>query len=363
MAVSKGLTPESGAVTVRTEVQDFRVEALTDELEFPWGFAFLPDGRLLVTEKPGRLRYFDTETRQSVMISGVPAVAYKGQGGLLDVAVHPDFASNGWIYLSAAVEVGEEQRTTRVWRFHLEGEQLRDQRLIFEARPAQDTSKHYGGALLFDNDGYLFITMGERGKRNLAQDLGASMGKVMRYHDDGRIPADNPFVDTPGALPEIYSRGHRNPQGITIDRASGRVWTVEHGPQGGDEINLLRPGANYGWPVITYGEEYGGGKIGEGTHKEGMEQPLHYYLPSIATGGIVWYDGAALPGWRGSFFVAGLRSFSISRVYPQGDGMADERLLEDFGFRARNLAQGPDGLLYLLTENGGIVRLGPAQPR
>lgn len=360
MAVEKGLAADEGPVTVSSNRQDFVIEALTDELEFPWGFAFLPDGRMLVTEKPGRLRYFDPESRASTPIAGVPPVFYRGQGGLLDVAVHPRFADTGWVYLSAAVELDGALRTTRVYRYRLDGDALREQTLIFEARPAVETHIHFGSALLFDDDGHLFITMGDRRQRHLAQDLGTHLGKVLRVREDGSAPADNPFVDAPGALPEIYSYGHRNPQGIAIDRASGRIWTAEHGPQGGDEINLLRPGVNYGWPVITYGEEYGGGSIGEGTHKPGMAQPVHYYVPSIATAGLGYYDGDALSGWRGNLFVAGLRSFSVSRVElrPAGEP-EEERLLEDFRFRARDIGQGPDGLLYLLSENGGILRLGP----
>lgn len=360
MSVKKGLVVEDGTVAVGSEAQDFTITALADDMEFPWGFDFLPDGRMLITEKTGQLRIFDPATGDKVMISNVPEVHYKGQGGLLDVLVHPDFEDNRWIYLSASVEVGDDAFTTRVQRFTLDSDRLKDAETIFEAEPAFSGSIHFGSAMLFDNDGYLFITMGDRRRRQLAQDLSVSMGKVMRLHDDGSIPDDNPFVDTPDARPEIYTYGHRNPQGITIDRATGRIWSVEHGPKGGDEINLLVPGNNYGWPIITYGEEYAGGKIGEGTEKEGLEQPVYYYVPSIATGGIAWYDAEAMPGWQGSLFVAGLRSFSVSRVSLDGDeAVAEERLLEDFSFRVRNLKQGPDGLLYVLTENGGLHRLGP----
>lgn len=360
MAVKKGLVVDDGAVVVGNQAQAFEIIALADNLEFPWGFDFLPDSRVLITEKPGRLRILDTASGQHVMLEGVPEVYHKGQGGLLDVLVHPEFADNGLIYLSAAVAIDAQNNTTRVLRYRLEGNTLVDETLIFEARPALSGSIHFGSALLFDNEGYLFITMGERKRRHNAQDLSVAQGKVFRLHDDGSVPKDNPFVNRPQALPGIYSYGHRNPQGITIDRASGRIWAVEHGPQGGDEINLLSPGANFGWPVITYGEEYGGGAIGEGTHKDGMQQPLHHYVPSIATGGVAWYNGAGLPGWNNSLFVAGLRSFSLSRVQLDGNAVvAEERLLEDFGFRIRNVKQGPDGLLYVLTENGGLHRLQP----
>lgn len=360
MAVKKGLTVDDGVVSIQDSIQPFEIRALTEELKFPWGFDFLPSGKLLVTEKAGKLLIFDINTQSSVMIEGLPTVYSKGQGGLLDVAVHPDFNKTGWIYLSAAVEVGEQKYTTRVIRYQLKNNQLSNATQIFEAQPAVGTNIHFGSAMLFDNDGYLFITMGERKQRFLSQDLGTSLGKVMRFHDDGSVPSDNPFIKTPGALPEIYSYGHRNPQGITIDRESGRIWVAEHGPQGGDEVNLLQAGANYGWPVITYGEEYGGGKIGEGTEKTGMAQPEYYYVPSIGTAGITWYDGDALPGWKGNLFVAGLRSFSVSRVKLRAEQAAEEqRLLEAFSFRARNIKQGPDGLLYVLSENGGILQIGP----
>lgn len=364
MALEKGLEVDEGTVAGQSARQNFRIQALTDELEFPWGMAFLPDGRLLVTEKPGRLRVLNPGTNSLTALAGVPEVFYRGQGGLLDVAVHPEFAENGWIYLSAAVPTSTTKSTTRVWRFRLEGNELKEASTIFEARPAFESSTHFGSALLFDSAGHLYITMGDRKQRQLAQDLGTHMGKVLRVHEDGGIPADNPFVSTPGALPEIYSYGHRNPQGIAMDPASGRIWVAEHGPQGGDEINLLRAGTNYGWPVISYGEEYGGGKIGVGTRHPEMAQPEYYYVPSIATGGLAFYSGDALPGWRGSLFVAGLRSFSVSRVaLDTGGAPKEERLLEDFNFPARNLTQGPDGLLYLLTDNGGVLRIAPPAPQ
>lgn len=362
MAVEKGLDADEGTERVETTAQAFNITALTDELEFPWGFDFLPDGKMLITERPGRLVLLNPSNGDITPIKGVPAVYYKGQGGLLDVLVHPEFASNQWVYLSAAVEVGDALQTTRVVRYRLNADTLSDATMIFEATPAVKSNTHFGSALLFDNSGHLFITMGDRRQRHLAQDLGTSLGKVFRLHDDGGIPTDNPFVGTKGALPGIYSWGHRNPQGLAIDRKTGRIWALEHGPQGGDEINLLRPGVNFGWPVITYGEEYGGGAIGEGTEKPGMEQPIYYYVPSIGTAGLAYYDGDALPAWRGSLFAAGLRSFSVSRVTLEGDRATDEeRLLESYRFRARNLKQGPDGNLYLLTENGGIIKISPVE--
>lgn len=362
MAIKKGLRVDDGAVLVQSSAQDFLVTALLDDLAFPWGMAFLPDGKLLITEKPGKLRIFDPESRQSEMVSGVPTVYYHSQGGLLDVVAHPRFADTGWIYLSASVALDDANRTTRVYRYRLAQGRLSDEKLIFEAKPPGQAGIHFGCALLFDDAGYLYVTMGERGLRDYSQDLSSTLGKVLRFNDDGTIPRDNPFVGVAGADPAIYSYGHRNPQGIAIDRETDRIWVAEHGPQGGDEINLLQPGANYGWPVITYGEEYGGGKIGEGTHKPGMEQPLYYYVPSIATAGLAYYDGKALPGWKNSLFVAGLRSFSLSRVQLEGNAaVSEERLLEAFQFRLRDVVQGPEGYLYLLSENGGLLQLRPAE--
>jgi len=351
---------EDGAAAVGNQRQPFVFKALVDDLDSPWGFDFLPSGEILITQRPGGLWLFDPATATKEPVSGLPEVHHKGQGGLLDVLVHPDFQQNRWLYLSAAVRTDAELTTTRVWRFTLAGDTLTEQQLIFEAIPAAKANVHYGSALLMDDARHLFITMGDRRNRHLAQDLGTSLGKTLRYTDTGEIPADNPFLKNDKALPEIYSYGHRNPQGITRDPASGRIWIAEHGPQGGDEVNLLKAGANYGWPVITYGEEYGGGAIGEGTQKPGMQQPLHYYVPSIGTAGVAYYNGAALPGWQGDLLVAGLRSFSLSRLHFSGDEFEeDERLLESQRFRLRNLKQGPDELLYLLTENGGLLQVAP----
>ncbi len=368
MALTDGLSTEEGVQQVESQQQSFQIQALSNEFEFPWGMEFLPNGRLLITEKPGRLREFNFSTGDIASISGVPEVYFFSQGGLFDVVLHPQFEADHWVYLSYAAQLANGLRTTRVQRFELVDQQLLNAKTIFEAKPAWDTTIHFGGALMFGNDGYLYITMGDRKQRDLAQDLSTHMGKILRYRADGGIPDDNPFVNTAGALPEIFSYGHRNPQGLTIDRNNDEMWAVEHGPQGGDEINTLIAGANYGWPVISHGEEYGGGKIGEGTHKVGMEQAIHYYIPSIATGGVSYYGGSALPGWKNSLFVAGLRSFSVSRIALSNIGqpgesrtaIEEERLLEDMTFRVRALSSGPNELLYMLTENGGLIQISPA---
>ncbi len=348
------------AIRIDTIAQDFEVHTIMTGLETPWGMDFLPDGRLLITEREGYLTRLDPKTGASAEISGVPEPHVYGQGGLLDVAVHPDFANNNYVYLAYSYRTRDRTYTTRLSRGQLHGNRLSQVEHLFEARPAFTTVIHFGAALLFDNDGYLRMTMGDRHKRHLAQDLTTHLGKTFRLTDEGKPAPGNPFSGVSNLAPEVYSYGHRNPQGIAIDRSTGRIWVSEHGPRGGDEVNLLRAGFNYGWPVITYGEEYRGGKIGEGTEKEGMEQPVHYYVPSIATAGLEYYSGAALPGWRNSLFVAGLKSQSLSRIQLHGDKrVIEERLLEDQGHRIREVRQGPDGYLYLLVESGKVLQITP----
>jgi glucose/arabinose dehydrogenase len=274
------------------------------------------------------------------------------------VLVHPRFSENSLVYLSYSV-AAEEGFTTRVARGRLRGSALEDLEVIFTALPAFPERRHFGSRLLLD-EGYLYITVGDRGNRDLAQALHTHNGKVIRLTEDGHVPPDNPFVGQAGARGEIYSYGHRNPQGIAKHPVNGSIWLAEHGPQGGDEINILRRGANYGWPVITYGEEYGGGKIGEGTHKEGMEQPLVYYTPSVAVGGIHFYAGDAYPGWRPSLLVSSLRLTRINRLELDGDGVGKEtRLLGDLNMRIRDVQVGPDGLVYALADRSRLIRLEP----
>lgn len=336
---------------------DFTVTAITDQLNMPWSFAFMPGGDILVTERGGTVQRLDPDTGSLTPVSGVPEVFYEGQGGLLDIALHPGFPTPSWVYLTYSAPMGDDGSTTRLARARLEGDDLRDLEVLYTTEPVQDTKKHYGGRLLFSDD-QLFMAMGDRGKRYLAQDLDADLGKVLRFNIDGSIPADNPFVTTSGARPAIYTYGHRNPQGLARHPVTGGLWVTEHGPQGGDELNLLSPGANYGWPVITYGEEYGGGKIGEGTAKEGMEQPVFYYVPSIATGGLAFYQGAQFPSWNGNAFIGALRAFHLNRLSFAPDGQVTEhRLLSDLNLRLRDVKQGPDGNLYLLSEQGSLLRL------
>ena len=349
--------------TVESAKHRFHLVRVLEGLEHPWGLAFLPDGRMLVTERPGRLRIVADGVLDPEPVAGVPAVWAEGQGGLLDVALHPDFAGNGLIYLSyASPDDEDDEAATAVARGRLVGARLEDVEEIYLAPPRDDGGRHFGSRLLFA-DGYLFVTAGERGEPDRAQDLGDPAGSVIRLHDDGRVPVDNPFTAQAGARPEIYSYGHRNPQGMTLEAATGRIYAIEHGPKGGDELNLIEPGVNYGWPVITYGKSYMGFSIGEGIHKEGMAQPLHYWVPSISPSGLTIYDGERFPAWRGSVFAGALSAELLVRLEVEGGRVVvEERMLEDLEERIRDVRQGPDGLIYLLTDHpeGMLLRLEPA---
>jgi aldose sugar dehydrogenase len=318
-------------------------------LKEPWGMAFLPDDRILVTEKSGKLRMIENGKLLPTAISGVPKVVDSGQGGLLDVVLHPNYAENGWIYLSYSGK-GDGGVGTEVMRAKLKDYALVNSEIIFRQAPKISSSKHFGSRIVFDKDGYLFITMGDRGDQDRAQKLNQHVGKIVRLHDDGSIPKDNPFLNNRDALPEIFSYGHRNVQGAALHPTTGSIWTHEHGPQGGDEINILKAATNYGWPVITYGVNYfTGTKIGEGTHKAGMAQPLYKWVPSIAPSGMAFYTGDAYPSWKGSLFVGALKFQTLVRLSLDGDKIAkEERLLEGIG-RVRDVRQGPDGLLYILA--------------
>jgi len=351
------------AQSFSSEKHRFQVVTLTDKLENPWGLAFLPDGRMLVTERPGRLRLIDAQGNPDPRpIQGLPPIAAVGQGGLLDVALHPDYARNGWIYLSYAGP-GSGGQGTEVLRAKLEGYTLRDVQVLFRMQPKTTTGHHFGSRLVFDRHGYLYITLGDRGEMERAQRMNDHAGSVIRLHDDGRVPQDNPFVATPGALPEKYTLGNRNMQGAALHPQTGELWTHEHGPQGGDEINIMRAGANYGWPVVTYGKNYvSGTKIGEGTSKPGMTQPLWVWIPSIAPSGMAFYAGKGFPNWQGNLFVGALRGQMLVRLeVAEHKVIREERLLENAVGRIRDVRTGPDGLLYLLTDsgNGKLLRLEP----
>ncbi|WKB54237.1 PQQ-dependent sugar dehydrogenase [Eleftheria terrae] len=335
--------------------------AVARGLQYPWGLAFLPDGRMLVTERPGRLRIVSARGELSPPVQGLPAVDSGGQGGLLDVALDPHYAENGWIYLSYA-EPGDGGNGTAVARAKLQGQRLTDLSVIFRQSPKFKGGNHFGSRLVFGRDGRLFITLGDRfSLRQQAQSAGDTIGKVVRIEPDGRVPADNPLVGKPGARPEIWSWGHRNIQGAALHPQTGELWTHEHGPQGGDEVNLTERGKNYGWPVITYGREYGTGfKIGEGTAKDGMEQPLVHWVPSIAPSGMAFLTSDRYPGWQGSLFVGALRAQVLVRLELDGRKVVrEERLLQNLHERIRDVRQGTDGWLYLLTdsEDGKVLRV------
>jgi glucose/arabinose dehydrogenase len=347
---------------VETERGRLNVEVVADSLQIPWAIAFLPDGRALVSERAGgRINLLDVRTGARTALEGVPPVYAETDGGMLDVAVHPDYVRNRWIYFAYSIRT-DGGATTVVDRARVRGTRLVDRRRLFTALPAIDNANHFGSRLVLQ-DGYLFVTLGDRDQRHQAQQLDTHHGKIVRLHDDGRVPADNPFVGTAGALPEIWSLGHRNPQGLTL-RDDGALWEHEHGPFGGDEINIVRRGANYGWPVITYGREYEGGLVGEGLReKVGMEQPVHYFIPSIAPSGMTFYTGQAFPAWRGNLFVGAMGLTHLGRYVFRGDTLVrEERIFDGMPWRVRAVAQGPDGMLYIGVDSGMLLRLSPATP-
>jgi glucose/arabinose dehydrogenase len=335
---------------------------IAEGLEHPWGLAFLPGERLLVTERPGRLRVVRGGTLEPPL-AGLPAVAPRGQGGLLDVALHPRFEETGWVYLAYAAPAGLLSGT-EVARGRLRDGRLRDVQVLFRQEPRSTAGQHFGSRLVFDRAGRLYVTLGDRGERERAQQLDDHRGKVVRLHDDGRVPADNPFVGRRGARPEVFTSGHRNVQGTALHPETGAVWTHEHGPQGGDEVNVLRAGGNYGWPVVTAGREYGSGAaIGAGPARADVVPPVHVWTPSIAPSGMAFYTGARFPRWRGHLFVGALRDQLLVRLELDGTRVVgEERLLQGVLGRIRDVRAGPDGYLYLLTDDprGVVARLEPA---
>ena len=348
---------------ILTEKVSLKIVKIADGLKNPWGMAFLPNGRILITERPGRLQIIDPADGSKQAVTGLPEITQRGQGGLLDVALHPEFDKNHWVYLSFAAP-GQGGAGTEVARGRLKGTELRDVEIIFRMNPKSGTGRHFGSRLVFDGQGHLYITLGDRGERPRAQRLDDHAGSVIRLNTDGTVPGNNPFVQRDEVLPEIFSYGNRNVQGAALHPDTGELWTHEHGPQGGDEINIIRAGVNYGWPVITYGVNYGiGTAIGEGSHKEGMAQPLYYWAPSIAPSGMGFYTGDVIPQWQGDLLVGSLKFSTLVRLELDGEKVThEERLLQGQLGRIRDVRQGPDGLVYLLTDsrNGGLYKLLPA---
>ncbi len=354
----------------KTEQYTVRAVSVVAGLYHPWGMAFLPDGRMILTERRGTMRIFENGKLVEKPIEGIPQATEHGQGGLLDVALHPKYAENGWIYWTYnAGKPGEYG--TELARGKLGGTRyapvMTNVEVLFRMQPKSAAGHHFGSRIVFDRNGYLYITLGDRGDSpdkgaaHRAQQLNDHAGKSIRLHDDGRVPSDNPFVKTPGAKPEIFTWGNRNMQGAALHPDTGRVWAHEHGPQGGDEINILTAGSNYGWPVVTYGANYGSGtKIGEGIAKEGMTAPLYYWVPSIAPSGMSFYTANNFPNWKGNLFVGALAKQTLVRLTLNGDKVvSEERMFDGKLGRIRDVRQGPDGNLYLLTDapNGELIRI------
>lgn len=363
-------SPSGHAQTERKQLASeqlrLQVDTVAKGLENPWAIAFLPDGRMLVTERPGRLRVVAADGKLSAPVANVPAVSARGQGGLLDVILDPDFASNRTIFLSYS-EPRDGGNGTAIARARLNdaATALENVQVIFRQQPTYDGTHHFGSRLVVARDGKLFVTLGERNNlRDKAQELDNHLGKVVRIERDGSVPKDNPFVGRAGAKPEIWSYGHRNPQSAALHPDTGVLWTVEHGARGGDEINIPQAGKNYGWPVISYGRHYSMLPIGEGTTKPGMEQPLHYWDPSIAPSGMAFVTSPLFPQWKGNMLVGALAGQHLMRVTLDGNKVTgQEKLLADLDARIRDVRQGPDGAVWVLTDasDGKLIRITPAK--
>jgi glucose/arabinose dehydrogenase len=343
---------------VTSQDQRFMVQEVVSGLGIPWGMAFLPDGTMLITERAGPLRFVKDGILQSEPVRGVPEVFARGQGGLLDVVLHPNYSENGWIYLSYS-EPGGEGGHTAIMRAKLRENELVEKEVIFRGSPYTNRGHHFGSRIAFDNDGYLYFTIGDRGARDDAQSLANYAGKTFRIYDDGRIPSDNPFVNQPDARAEIFTYGNRNQQGLTKHPVTGEMWAHEHGPRGGDEINILRAGNNYGWPTISFGINYDGTIITPDTARAGMEQPLHYWTPSIAPSGMTFVTGDKYPNWSGDLMSGSLSFQFLQRTVLDGERVVkEERLVEGIG-RVRDVRQALDGYIYLSVDTGKILRLVP----
>jgi aldose sugar dehydrogenase len=348
---------------IESEGTQLKVETVTDSITIPFGMDFLPDGRLLVTDRAvGNMVIVNTETGAKELLQGVPPVIGQGDGGLLDILVHPDYKNNGWIYFSYS-EGDTTSNTMVVDRAKLDGLKLVARERLFTALPYYKKPLHHGSRLVL-TDGYLYIAMGEKTDlQDSAQTLNNHLGKVLRIYEDGRVPEDNPYVGKPNTKAEVWSYGLRNPNGLTLNPFTGELWEHEHGPMGGDEINIIKPGLNYGWPVVTYGLNYDSTKVGEGiTTKEGMEQPLYYYKPSIAPSGMQFYTSDVIPVWKGNLFIGSMVLRHLNRLVIENNKVIkEERLLTDKNMRVRSVKQGPDGYLYLGVDGGKILRIMPGQ--
>lgn len=348
--------------TGNSDGMKYRVELVADGFIVPWAMAFINESQIIITERKGSLKLLDLSDGKTRSIKGVPAVFSKGQGGLLDVALSPSYKKGGWIYFTYSKPTSDNG-VTAFARATLNGTSLGDWNDLLVTNSFSDTTRHFGSRIAFDHSGHVFFSVGDRGVRPNGQDLSTHAGSVIRLNLDGSIPKDNPFIEHKNGLPEIWSYGHRNPQGLSYDLKNERLWLIEHGPRGGDELNLVEAGKNYGWPVISYGKEYWGPlSVGEATAKEGMEQPVKYYDPSIAPGSLLLYTGEAFPRWQGDLFAGALKLRHLNQIKlnSAGEAVEEERLLASLNERIRSLVQSPEGYIYLSTDSGKIMRLVPS---
>ena len=348
-------------VMIQSEGMILTLEQVAEDLGVVWGMCFISTELLLVTERSGAVKRIDIASGRATHLKNVPKVLVQGQGGLLDVALSPDYHKTGWIYFTYVKEVdNDSEGVTVLARAKLTGDTFNNWQTLLVTQSQSDTSRHFGSRITFDAQGHVFFGVGDRGVRKNAQDLMNHAGSIMRLNLDGSVPNDNPYLINKNRLPEVWSYGHRNPQGMAYDANKKRLWSIEHGPRGGDEINLIKKGANYGWPVISYGKEYWGPvSVGEGTHREGMEQPVKVYTPSIAPGSLLLYTGDAIPAWKGNLFAGALKLQHLNRIVLSKDGevIREDRLLLDIDERIRALAQSPEGWLYFSTDSGSVYRI------
>jgi glucose/arabinose dehydrogenase len=352
---------QAESTTVDSEGMKLRLEQVAADLGIPWGMSFISTKNLLVTDRSGAIRRVDIDTGQITPLKNVPEVLADGQGGMLDVAISPRFDADGWIYFTYVKSI-DGLGATVLARAKLNADTFSNWQQLLVTNSVTTTTYHFGSRIAFDDKGHVYFSVGDRGERDNAQDLSNHAGSIMRLNLDGSVPEDNPYQQNKKLLPEVWSYGHRNPQGLAYDAISGRLWSIEHGPRGGDEINLIHPGANYGWPKISYGKEYWGPMaVGEGTHAPGMEQPVKVYTPSIAPGSLLIYNGKALPGWTGNLLSGALKLQHINRIVlsEEGEVIKEERLLESLGERIRALTQSSQGWLYFTTDSGKLYRLRP----
>jgi len=348
-------------LTDRNNIEPYQVELVNNQLKHPWGMAFLSADEVLITEKKSSLKLLNLSSNMLTSITGLPDISTHGQGGLMDVAVTDDYTAGDWIYFTYSKKQHELSVTTLA-RAKLNGSQLEQWQDLLITKSATKTGRHFGSRIAFDNKGHIFFSIGDRGKRPNGQKLSTHAGSILRLNLDGTVPEDNPFINHDGALPEIWSYGHRNPQGLAYDTQSSQLWAIEHGPRGGDEINLIKAGHNYGWPILSYGLEYSNpAPVGQGTEREGMESPIKVYIPSIAPSSLLMYSGMTFPTWKGNLFAGALALQHLNRVVLDQDGKAvdEQRLLESLNARIRAVIESPEGLIYLSTDDGRILRIKP----